>query len=75
MCSPNAAYQRINPTTQATVTSECETCANATDVIIQWNVYRGFKTGFPNNDIQWILYPNMDSFENILFFGKGKIGF
>lgn len=71
MCLPNVEYQRINPTTQALVTSTCvQTCENATDIVIQWNVYRGFQTGYPNNDVQWILYSNMNAYENILFFGK-----
>lgn len=70
MCSPNAEYQRINPTTQALVTSSCDqACENATNIVIQWNVYRGFQPGYPNSDIQWILYPNMDAADNILFFG------
>lgn len=72
MCSPNAQYQRINPTTQAAVTSRCETCANATNIDIQWGIYRGFQPGFPNNDIQWILFPGMDAFDNDLFFGKNQ---
>jgi hypothetical protein len=76
MCSPNVEYQRINPTTQALVTSTCvQTCENATDIVIQWNVYRGFQTGYPNNDIQWILFTNMDAYENILFFGKNQFVF
>ena len=72
MCSPNAQYQRINPTTQAAVTSQCETCENATNIEIQWSIYRGFQPGFPNDDIRWILFPGMDAYENDLFFGKSE---
>ncbi len=72
MCLPNVQYQRINPTTQAVVTSECLTCENAVNTVIEWNVYSGFQSGYPNNDIQWILYPNMDAYENILFYGKNN---
>ncbi len=73
MCSANVEYQRINPTTQALLTSHClQTCENASEIVIQWNVYRGFQSGYPNNDIQWILYTNMDAYENVLFFGKEK---
>lgn len=70
MCTPNVEYQRINPTTQALVTSRCaQSCENATNVVIQWSIYRGFQTGYPNNDIQWSLFSNMDSYDNTLFFG------
>jgi hypothetical protein len=70
MCSPNVEYQRINPTTQALVTSYCvQTCDNATDIDIQWSVYRGFQTNYPNNDIKWILFLNMSAYDNILFYG------
>ena len=76
MCLPDVEYQRINPTSQALVTSYCvQTCENATNIIIQWNVYRGFESGYPNNDIQWILFTNMDAYENILFYGKNKNDF
>jgi hypothetical protein len=70
MCLPNVQYQRINPTTQALVTSDCaQTCENASSIVIQWNVYHGFQTGYPNNDVIWILYTAMSAYDNILFFG------
>lgn len=78
MCQPNVEYQRINPTTQALLTSTCtDNCDNATDIIIQWSVYRGFQTGYPNNDMKWILLANMSAFDNIMFYGeiKTKIDF
>jgi hypothetical protein len=47
-------YQRINPTTQALLTSHClQTCDDATDIVIQW-----------------ILYTNISAGDNSLFFGK-----
>jgi len=70
MCLPNVEYQRINPTTQALVTSSCVTCENVTSTVIQWNVYSGFQTGYPNNDMKWILYANMSNYDNILFYGN-----
>lgn len=71
MCLPNVEYQRINPTTQALLTSYCsQTCQNATSIVIQWNVYSGFNTGFPNNDILWVSYPNMSAYDNSLFYGS-----
>lgn len=74
MCSPNLEYQRINPTTQALLTSNClQGCDNASEVQIQWSVFQGFRPGYPNNDIQWILLSNMSDFDNILFFGKSYI--
>jgi hypothetical protein len=76
MCLPDAEYQRINPTTQALVTSYCvQSCDNATDIVIEWNVYRGFQPGYPNDDVQWILYPNIDAYNNILFYGTEKKNF
>jgi hypothetical protein len=73
MCLPDVEYQRINPTTQALVTSDClQTCDSATDIVIQWNVYRGFQTGYLNNDVKWVLYSNMSAYENSMFYGKNK---
>ena len=73
MCLPNAEYQRINPTTQALMTSSCVTCDNVTETVIQWNVYFGFQTSYPNSDIKWITYPNMSLYDNSLFYGKNLI--
>lgn len=70
MCSPDLEYQRINPTTQAILTSKCLQCDDANEMIIQWSVYRGIQTGYPNNDIQWVLMSNMSAFDDILFFGQ-----
>ena len=71
MCSDNVEYQRINPTTQALLTSHClQTCDDASNVVIQWNIYRGFQPGYPNKDVQWIPYVNMSGGDNSLFFGK-----
>ncbi|CAF3507643.1 unnamed protein product [Rotaria sordida] len=76
MCLPNVEYQRINPTTQALLTSSCiDNCDNITDIIIQWSVYRGFTTGYPNNDIRWILYTNMSAYDDILFYGRNTKNF
>lgn len=73
MCSPNVEYQRINPTTQALLTSSCiENCDSARDTSIRWSIYQGFQTDYPNADIKWILYTQMDTYENSLFFGKEK---
>ncbi|CAF4157649.1 unnamed protein product [Rotaria sp. Silwood2] len=71
MCLPNVEYQRINPTTQALLTSYCiDRCENLTDIVIQWSIYRGFTTNYPNNDIQWILYTNMSAYDDSLFYGR-----
>ncbi|CAF4570593.1 unnamed protein product [Rotaria sp. Silwood1] len=71
MCTANVEYQRINPTTQALLTSYCiDNCDNITDIVIQWNVYHGFTTGYPNNDMQWILYTNMSAYDGSLFYGR-----
>lgn len=76
MCSPNVEYQRINPNTQALLTSHClQTCDDASQIVIQWTVYRGFQTGYPNNDIVWILYTNMSAGDNLLFFGQREMSF
>lgn len=72
MCSPDLEYQRINPTTQAALKSDCLQCGDATEMIIEWSVYRGFQSGYPNNDIQWILLNNMSAFDDILFYGKNE---
>ena len=71
MCSPNVEYQRINPTTQALLKSHClQSCDDASEIVVQWTVYRGFQTGYPNNDVVWILYTNMSAGDDLLFFGK-----
>lgn len=72
MCVPNAEYQRVNPTTQALMTSSCVTCDNVTETVIQWTVYSGFQTGYPNNDVQWIAFANMSAFDNDLFYGRTR---
>lgn len=73
MCSPNVEYQRINPTTQAFLTSNCiENCDSLRNISIHWSIYQGFQTNYPNSDIKWILYTQMDTYENSLFFGNEK---
>ncbi|CAF5221177.1 unnamed protein product, partial [Rotaria magnacalcarata] len=76
MCVPDAEYQLINPTTQALVTSACVSgCNNVVNTNIQWSIYYGIQTGYPNNDIQWILFTNMSSFDNIFFYGRTTVNF
>ncbi|CAM2704890.1 unnamed protein product [Rotaria socialis] len=76
MCIPDGEYQLINPTTQALVTSACVSgCENMTNADIQWSVYYGLQTGYPNNDVQWILFTNMSSFDNIFFYGRTRVNF
>ena len=69
MCSVGAEYQQIVPSTQVQLTSTClDMCDSATSVVIQWTAYRGFQTGYPNNDVKWILYSNMSGQDNALFY-------
>ncbi|CAF3607443.1 unnamed protein product [Adineta steineri] len=75
MCLPNVEYQRVNPTTQALVQSTCNTCENVTDTIIQWSVYSGIQTDYPNGDIKWVLFSNISAYDNLLFYGRTTTNF
>ncbi|CAF1178747.1 unnamed protein product [Adineta steineri] len=75
MCLPNAEYQRVNPTSQALVQSSCVSCANVTNTIIQWSVYSGIQTNYPNGDIKWVLFSNISAYDNIFFYGRTTTNF
>jgi hypothetical protein len=67
MCIGNAAYQLVNPTTQIALYATC--IGNCTDIQnIRWNVYQGSQNS-SSNMTQWTLFPQMNSYANIWFFG------
>lgn len=68
MCSPNLEFQLLNPTTQVALFTICTgTCLNIQS--IRWNIYQGNNNSSSLNSTQWILFDQINSYENIWFFG------
>ena len=68
LCIPNLEYQLVNPTTQVALFSFCSgNCSTIRN--ITWNVYQG-SSNQSSNLTQWTLYNQMNSLENIWFFGR-----
>ena len=73
MCVGNLQFQRVNPTTQVALYSICiSNCTNIQN--IKWNIYQGLQNS-SSNSTQWILFNQMNSFNNIWFFGTNAINF
>ena len=67
LCTPNLEFQRINPTTQVALLSECP--GNRSGLInITWNIYQGVNGS--STTIEWTLSNQISQKENIWFFGK-----
>lgn len=67
MCLPNLEFQLVNPTTQVALFTICiGACANI--LSIEWNIYQSSDNSSATT--QWVLFNQMDSYENIWFFGK-----
>jgi hypothetical protein len=68
MCVPNLEFQLVNPTTQVALFSICT--GNCTTLqTIKWNIYHGIINS-SLNVTKWNLLNQMNSYENIWFFGK-----
>ncbi len=68
MCIPDVEYQYINPTTQVALFSMC--AANCTTVqTITWNIYQGLMNS-TSNIVQWTSFNQMNSYQDIWFFGN-----
>ncbi|CAF3568092.1 unnamed protein product [Rotaria sp. Silwood1] len=67
MCQPNLEYQYLNPTTQVALYSICT--GNCTKILsIIWNIYQG--TILSSNIIQWKMLNEINTYENIWFYGR-----
>jgi len=74
MCSPNLEFQLLNPTTQVALFTVCiGTCLNIQS--IRWNIYQGTDNSSSLNSTQWTLFSQMNSYENIFFFGTETTNF
>ncbi|CAF1454324.1 unnamed protein product [Rotaria sp. Silwood1] len=73
MCIPNVEYQYFNPTTQVALFSmcmdDCKTVQNIT-----WNIYQGSMNS-SSNTTQWILFNQMNAYQDIWFFGMNTSNF
>jgi hypothetical protein len=70
LCTSNAEYQLINPTTQAALFSTCIGSSNcALPMNIDWRIYQG-SINTTANTAQWQIFSNMSLYENEWFFGK-----
>jgi hypothetical protein len=68
MCIPNVEYQYINPTTQVALFSICVgNCITVQN--ITWNIYQGSMNS-TSNIVQWTLFNQMNSYQDIWFFGE-----
>ena len=73
MCGVSREFQLVNPTTQVALFSLC--IGNCIDIqSIEWNVYQGLYNS-SSNTTQWILFNQIDSFDNIWFFGRQNANF
>ncbi|CAF1500386.1 unnamed protein product, partial [Adineta steineri] len=73
MCVGNPQFQHVNPTTQVALYSICiSNCVNIQN--IKWNIYQGLQNS-SSNSTQWILFNQMNSYNNIWFFGTNTINF
>jgi hypothetical protein len=68
MCTLNLEFQRINPTTQVALFSECPGNCSAALINITWNIYQGVNGSLAT--IEWTLSSQISQKENIWFFGK-----
>jgi hypothetical protein len=74
MCSPNLEFQLLNPTTQVALFAICiGTCVNIES--IRWNIYQSTDNSSSSNATQWTLFNQMNSYENIWFFGAQTTNF
>jgi hypothetical protein len=68
MCLSNIEFQLVNPTTQVALFAQC--VGNCTTLQnITWNIYQG-SINSSSNISQWILYNQINQYQNIWFFGK-----
>ena len=67
LCTPDQEFQRINPTTQVALLSECPENRSAL-INITWNIYQGVNGSLLT--IEWTLYNQTNQKEDIWFFGK-----
>jgi hypothetical protein len=73
MCVPNLEFQLLNPTTQVALFTICiGSCLNIQS--IRWNIYQG-QDNSSSNSTEWILFNQMNSYENIWFFGTQTTNF
>ncbi|CAF4283183.1 unnamed protein product, partial [Adineta steineri] len=73
MCVPNLEFQFVNPTTQVALFAICNGNCTTLESII-WNVYQG-SSNSSSNVTQWILFNQMNTYENIWFFGRNTSNF
>jgi hypothetical protein len=68
MCISNGEFQLVNPTTQVALFTLC--LGNCTTIQnITWNIYEG-SMNFSSNVTEWILFNQINQYQNIWFFGK-----
>jgi len=75
MCAPNLEYQLVNPTTQVALFSMS---IGNTSIIenMTWNIYSGeINSSSSANYSLWTLFNQINSFENIWFFGRNTSNF
>ena len=73
MCTVSRDFQLVNPTTQVALFSRCiGNCTNVQN--IQWNVYQGISNS-SSNTTQWILFNQINFYDNIWFFGRQNVNF
>ncbi|CAF1272127.1 unnamed protein product [Adineta ricciae] len=73
MCTPNIEYQLVNPSTQIALYAECiDTCDIQEN--ITWNIYYG-KINSSSNATQWMLFSQMNLYDNIWFYGRNTSNF
>ncbi|CAF1496675.1 unnamed protein product [Adineta ricciae] len=74
MCIPNLELQLLNPTTQVALYTYCVgLCEDLQS--IHWNIYRGIDNSTYSNGTSWILFDQMNFYENIWFFGQNTSNF
>ena len=67
MCIPNLEFQRVNPTTQVALFSEClGNCFSSMN--ISWNIYQGLNGSSATTE--WTLFTQTAQYDNIWFFGR-----
>ena len=70
MCIPNLEFQRVNPTTQVALFSQClDSCSTLMN--ITWNIYQGLN----GSTIQWTLFNQITQHENDWFYGRNTTNF
>jgi hypothetical protein len=69
MCSLNLEYQRINPTTQVALLSDCvDTCKSSIESI-RWNIYQGVNDS-TTNIVRWAEFNHTNSSQDLHFYGE-----